>query len=233
MLKKTVLELGGSDPFSSLRCRHRLGGCRARGRLVNSGQSCIAAKRFIVVEKARPAFEKRFVELMSQTKMGDPFEHGTEIGPLARHDLRDALHRQVVASVGKGARLLLGGTVPNHPGAYYPPTVLTDVKKGMPAYEEELFGPVAAIIPTRSEAEAIAVANDTPFGLGGAVITRDLARGEKIAEFEIESGMVFVNDNIRSNPRVPFGGIKESGYGRELSSYDIKEFVNIKTVMVA
>ena len=134
---------------------------------------------------------------------------------------------------GVQVTLLLGGTVPNHPGAYYPATVLTDVKKGMPAYEDELFGPVAAVIPIRSEAEAIAVANDTPFGLGGAVITRDIARGERIAELEIESGVVFVNDNVRSDPRVPFGGIKESGYGRELSSYGIKEFVNIKTVMVA
>jgi succinate-semialdehyde dehydrogenase / glutarate-semialdehyde dehydrogenase len=235
MLKKTVLELGGSDPYLVLEDADTDSAAAicARGRLLNSGQSCIAAKRFIVVEKARPAFEKRFVELMSQTKMGDPFEHGTEIGPLARHDLRDSLHRQVIASVGKGARLLLGGKVPNHPGAYYPPTVLTDVRKGMPAYEEELFGPVAAIIPTRNEAEAIAVANDSPFGLGGAVITRDLARGERIAEFEIDSGMVFVNDNVRSDPRVPFGGIKESGYGRELSCYGIREFVNIKTVMVA
>jgi succinate-semialdehyde dehydrogenase/glutarate-semialdehyde dehydrogenase len=234
VLKKTVLELGGSDPYLILEDADpdSAAAICARGRLVNSGQSCIAAKRFIVGEKVRPAFEKRFVELMSQTKMGDRFERGTEIGPLARHDLRDALHRQVVASVGKGARLLLGGKVPNHPGAYYPPTVLTDVGKGMPAYEEELFGPVAAIIPVQSEAEAIAVANDTPFGLGGAVITRDLPRGERIAEFEIESGMVFVNDNVRSDPRVPFGGIKESGYGRELSSYGIKEFVNIKTVMV-
>jgi succinate-semialdehyde dehydrogenase/glutarate-semialdehyde dehydrogenase len=234
MLKKTVLELGGSDPYLILEDADTDSAAAicARGRLVNSGQSCIAAKRFIVVEKVRPAFEKRFVELLSQTKMGDPFERGTEIGPLARHDLRDTLHRQVAASVGKGARLLLGGTVPNHPGAYYPPTVLTDVRKGMPAYEEELFGPVAAIIPTRTEAEAIAIANDTPFGLGGAVITRDLARGEEIAEFEIESGMVFVNDNVRSDPRVPFGGVKESGYGRELSSYGIKEFVNIKTVMM-
>jgi succinate-semialdehyde dehydrogenase/glutarate-semialdehyde dehydrogenase len=235
MLKKTVLELGGSDPYLVLEDADAESAAAicARGRLMNSGQSCIAAKRLIVVEKLRPAFEKRFVELMSQTKMGDPFERETEIGPLARHDLRDTLHRQVIASVGKGARLLVGGSVPNHPGAYYPPTVLTDVKKGMPAYEEELFGPVAAIIPTRSEAEAIAIANDTKFGLGGAVITRDLARGEQIAEFEIESGMVFVNDNVRSDPRVPFGGIKESGYGRELSSYGIKEFVNIKAVMVA
>jgi succinate-semialdehyde dehydrogenase/glutarate-semialdehyde dehydrogenase len=235
MLKKTVLELGGSDPYLVLEDADTESAAAicARGRLVNSGQSCIAAKRFIVVEEVRPAFEKRFVELMSRTRMGDPFEHGTEIGPLARHDLRDALHRQVTSSVAKGARLLLGGILPNHPGAYYPPTVITDVKKGMPAYEEELFGPVAAIIPTRNETEAIAVANDTSFGLGGAVITRDLARGEKIAEFEIESGMVFVNDNVRSDPRAPFGGIKESGYGRELSSYGIKEFVNIKTVVVA
>ena len=149
---------------------------------------------------------------------------------MARHDLRDRLNRQVVASLGKGARLLLGGIVPNHPGAYYPPTVLTDVRKGMPAYEEELFGPVAAIIPTRSEAEAIAVANDTPFGLGGAVITRDLARGERIAEFEIESGMVFVNDNVRSDPRLPFGGIKESGYGREGGTEGLQCYTVVKNV---
>ena len=129
--------------------------------------------------------------------------------------------------------MLLGGAVPNNPGAYYPPTVLTNVRKGMPAYEEELFGPVAAIIPTRGEAEAIATANDTVFGLGGGVITRDLARGERIAEDEIESGSVFVNDAVQSDPRLPFGGVKESGYGRELSSYGIKEFVNVKTVVVA
>src|SRR3984893_932654 len=234
MLKKTVLELGGSDPYLILEDAdiEVAANVSTKGRLVNSGQSCIAAKRFIVVEGVRREFEERFVEHMSAVKMGDPLDESTRMGPLARHDLRDALHAQVKASVAKGARVLLGGAVPNNPGAYYPPTVLTDVRKGMPAYEEELFGPVAAIIPARSEAEAIATANDTPFGLGGAVITRDLARGEKIAEFEIEAGMVFVNDNVRSDPRVPFGGIKESGYGRELSSYGIKEFVNIKTVMV-
>jgi succinate-semialdehyde dehydrogenase/glutarate-semialdehyde dehydrogenase len=147
--------------------------------------------------------------------------------------LRDALHRQVATSIAKGAQVLLGGAVPNHPGAYYPPTVLTDVHKGMPAYDEELFGPVAAIIPTLDEAEAIATANDTAFGLGGGVITNDLARGERIAERQIESGSVFVNEAVRSDPRLPFGGVKESGYGRELSSYGIKEFVNIKTVVVA
>ncbi|HWN50110.1 MAG TPA: aldehyde dehydrogenase family protein, partial [Xanthobacteraceae bacterium] len=235
MLKKTVLELGGSDPYLILDDAdiEVAAAVSTKGRLVNSGQSCIAAKRFIVVEDVRREFEERFVEHMSAVKMGDPLDETTQMGPLARHDLRDMLHRQVEASIAKGARVLLGGAVPNNPGAYYPPTVLTDVHKGMPAYEEELFGPVAAIIPTRDEAEAIATANDTVFGLGGGVITRDLARGERIAEYEIESGSVFVNDAVRSDPRLPFGGVKESGYGRELSSYGIKEFVNIKTVVVA
>lgn len=235
MLKKTVLELGGSDPYVILEDAdiEVAANVSTKGRLVNSGQSCIAAKRFIVVEEVRREFEERFVEHMSTIKMGDPLDETTQMGPLARHDLRDALHRQVEASIAKGARVLLGGAVPNNPGAYYPPTVLTDVRKGMPAYEEELFGTVAAIIPTRGEAEAIATANDTVFGLGGGVITRDLARGERIAEDEIESGSVFVNDAVRSDPRLPFGGVKESGYGRELSSYGIKEFVNVKTIVVA
>ncbi|HET8726852.1 MAG TPA: NAD-dependent succinate-semialdehyde dehydrogenase [Alphaproteobacteria bacterium] len=235
MLKKTVLELGGSDPYLVLEDAdlELAAAVSTKGRLVNSGQSCIAAKRFIVVEKVRQAFEDLFVERMGAAKMGDPLEEGTEIGPQAKHELRDALHRQVEASIAKGARLLLGGAVPDDPGAYYPPTVLTDVRKGMPAYEEELFGPVAAIIPVRDEEEAIVAANDSMFGLGGCVITRDLERGERIAAEKIESGAVFVNEPVRSDPRLPFGGIKESGYGRELSGYGIKEFVNIKTVYVA
>jgi succinate-semialdehyde dehydrogenase/glutarate-semialdehyde dehydrogenase len=147
--------------------------------------------------------------------------------------MHDELHRQVEASIAKGGRCLLGGKIPEHPGAYYPPTVLTDVGKGMLAYEDELFGPVAAVIPVKDEAEAVATANDSVFGLGGGVITRDLARGERIAAEMIESGCVFVNDPVRSDPRLPFGGVKESGYGRELSSYGIKEFVNIKTVVIA
>jgi succinate-semialdehyde dehydrogenase / glutarate-semialdehyde dehydrogenase len=235
MLKKTVLELGGSDPYlvledADIDLAATVG---AKGRLVNSGQSCIAAKRFIVVDKVRRAFEERFVERMGAAKMGDPMDENTQIGPLARRDLRDTLHHQVEASLSMGARVVLGGAVPNNPGAFYPPTVLTDVHKGMPAYDEELFGPVASIIPTEDEEQAIAVANDTVFGLGGGVITRDLARGERIAAERIESGLVFVNDAVRSDPRLPFGGVKESGYGRELSSYGIKEFVNIKTVVVA
>jgi succinate-semialdehyde dehydrogenase / glutarate-semialdehyde dehydrogenase len=235
MLKKTVLELGGSDPYLVLEDADidQAAALSAKGRLVNAGQSCIAAKRFIVLDKVRKAFEERFVERMRAARVGDPLKEGTEVGPLARHDLRDALHQQVEASLAKGARCLLGGRIPNDRGAYYPPTVLTDVRKGMPAYDEEMFGPVAAVIAVKSEKEAIAVANDSPFGLGGGIFSRDLARAERIAAEEIESGAVFVNDTVRSDPRWPFGGVKESGYGRELSAYGIKEFVNIKSVYVA
>jgi len=235
MLKKTVLELGGSDPYLILEDAdlELAASVCARGRLINSGQSCIAAKRFIAVEKIRRPFEDLFVRKMSAVRMGDPLAEDTQVGPQARRELRDDLHRQVEASVAKGARLLSGGAVPPGPGAFYPPTVLTDVRKGMPAYDEELFGPVAAIIPVAGEEEAIAAANDSVFGLGGAVLTRDLDRGERIAAESIESGCVFVNEAVRSDPRLPFGGVKESGYGRELSSYGIKEFVNIKTVYVA
>lgn len=235
LLKKTVLELGGSDAYLVLEDAdiELAATVCTRGRLVNSGQSCIAAKRFVVVASIRAAFEERFVARMAAAKMGDPLNEATEIGPQARHDLRDTLHRQVEASIARGARCLLGGTIPEGSGAYYPPTVLTAVSKGMPAYDEELFGPVAAIIPVQNEGEAIAVANDSVFGLGAAVITRDLARGERIAAELIDSGCVFVNDNVKSDPRLPFGGVKESGYGRELSAYGIKEFVNIKSVVVA
>lgn len=176
--------------------------------------------------------ENLFVNRMSAVRMGDPLNDDTEIGPLARHDLRDTVHRQVEGSIAKGARCLLGGTIPNSRGAYYPPTVLTDVAKGMLAFDEEVFGPVAAIVPVKDEQQAIATANDTAFGLGGGVFTRDLARGEHIAAL-IDTGIVFVNEHVSSDLRLPFGGIKESGYGRELSQYGIKEFVNIKTVYVA
>src|ERR1700674_5098172 len=235
LLKKTVLELGGSDPYLVLEDAdlELAAAVCTKGRLVNSGQSCIAAKRFIVVEKVRREFEHLFVKRMSAVKMGDPLSEETEVGPQARHDLRDALHRQVEDSVAKGARSLLGGTIPDNRGAYYPPTVLTDVGKGMAAYEEELFGPVAAVIPVNDEEAAIATANDSVFGLGACVLTRDMARGERIAAERIDSGCVFVNEAVRSDARLPFGGVKESGYGRELSAFGIKEFVNIKTVYVA
>jgi succinate-semialdehyde dehydrogenase/glutarate-semialdehyde dehydrogenase len=235
MLKKSVLELGGSDPYVVLEDADldATAATCATSRLINSGQSCIAAKRFVVVDPVREAFERRFVDRMNAARMGDPHEEGVTVGPQARADLRDDLHRQVETSVARGARVLLGGEVPAGPGAFYPPTVLTDVAPGMPAYEEELFGPVAAIIPVADEAEAIRVANDSVFGLGAAVFTRDLARGRRIARDELEAGCCFVNAFVRSDPRLPFGGIKASGYGRELARYGMREFVNVKSVYLA
>jgi succinate-semialdehyde dehydrogenase/glutarate-semialdehyde dehydrogenase len=233
-LKKCVLELGGSDPYLVLEdadLELAAKSCAA-SRLINSGQSCIAAKRFIVVESVRDEFERLFVGHMRAAKMGDPMDEENTVGPQARRDLRDELHSQVQRSIAKGARCVLGGEIPAGPGAYYPPTVLSDVTKGMPAYNEELFGPVAAIIPVKNERAAIRAANDSVFGLGAAVFTRDVARGEQIAAIELEAGCCFVNDSVKSDPRLPFGGIKESGFGRELSHYGIKEFVNIKTVVV-
>ena len=234
LVKKTVLELGGSDAYVVLADADviRAAETCVTSRLINSGQSCIAAKRFVVVEAVREAFEEKVVELMGARRMGDPLAPGTDVGPQARADLRDELHRQVEDSVDAGARCLLGGTVPDGPGAFYPPTVLTDVKPGMPAYDEELFGPVAAIIPAADESDAIRMANDSVFGLGAAVFTEDRARGERIAREELQAGACFVNAFVRSDPRLPFGGIKESGYGRELSPLGIREFVNVKTVWV-
>ena len=164
--------------------------------------------------------------------MGDPFDETNELGPQASANLRDELHRQVEESIKKGAKLLLGGKIPDGKGAYYPPTVLSDVKKGMPAYDEELFGPVAALIKVKDEEEGIKIANDTSFGLGAAIFTKDIKRGEEIASKQLKAGCCFVNELVKSDPRLPFGGIKESGYGRELSVYGIREFVNIKTVYI-
>jgi succinate-semialdehyde dehydrogenase/glutarate-semialdehyde dehydrogenase len=235
VLKKTVLELGGSDPYLVLEDAdiEQASTLCTKARLINSGQSCIAGKRFVVIESVRARFEELFVRKMAAAKVGDPLREDTEVGPLARADLRETVHRQVTTSIQMGARCLLGGRKQEGAGFYYPPTVLTGVRKGMPAYDEEVFGPVAAIIGAKDEAEAITIGNDTEFGLGSGVLTRDLARGERIASFMLESGMAFVNDAVRSDPRLPFGGVKHSGYGRELSEYGIKEFVNIKTVYVA
>lgn len=230
-LKKAVLELGGSDPYLILDdtdLERTVESCAA-ARLVNGGQSCIAAKRFIVLESIRERFEELLVERMAAYCMGDPTEEETQIGPQARHDLRDELHDQVLRSVKAGARLLLGGEVPASAGAFYPPTVLTGVLEGTPAYDEEMFGPVASVISVNDEAEAIEVANDTVFGLGAAVYSSDQAQAERVAA-RIEAGSCFINGFVRSDPRLPFGGIKESGYGRELSGYGIREFVNIKTI---
>jgi succinate-semialdehyde dehydrogenase/glutarate-semialdehyde dehydrogenase len=232
-LKKTVLELGGSDPYVVLEDADVEAASEAcvTSRLINSGQSCIAAKRFIVVRSIRAEFEARLVEKMRARKMGNPLEPGTQIGPMARADLRDSLHHQVQRSIKSGARLLLGGEIPPGAGAFYPATVLTNVRPGIAAFDEETFGPVAAIIEAADEAEAIALANRSVFGLGAAVFTRDIRRGERVTS-QLEAGCCSVNDFVRSDPRLPFGGIKESGYGRELSVIGIREFVNVKTVSV-
>jgi succinate-semialdehyde dehydrogenase/glutarate-semialdehyde dehydrogenase len=234
LVKKSVLELGGSDPYLVLadaELEATVETCVA-ARLVNSGQSCIAAKRFVVVEEVLEPFLERFVAAMEAKIMGDP-RGEVDLGPQARRDLRDDLHRQVEESVGAGARLLLGGAIPDGPGAFYPPTVLADVVPGMPAWDEELFGPVAAVIAARDERHAVAIANGTSFGLGAAVFSADVERAERIARDELEAGACFVNAFVRSDPRLPFGGIKESGYGRELGAFGIREFVNVKTVWVA
>jgi len=234
VLKKTVMELGGSDPYIILEDAdlEMAADTCVTARLINGGQSCIAAKRFIVVEKVYESFENLFVEKMKTKKMGDPFDESNHIGPQASIPLRDELHQQVERSIELGAKLLCGGKIPKLDGAFYLPTVLSNVKKGMPAYDEELFGPVAALIKAKNEIEAIEIANNTIFGLGAAVFTSDVKRGEKIAKEKIQAGCCFVNAFVKSDPRLPFGGIKESGYGRELSSFGIREFVNIKTVYI-
>ncbi|MBV9392944.1 MAG: NAD-dependent succinate-semialdehyde dehydrogenase [Methylobacteriaceae bacterium] len=233
-LKKSVLELGGSDPYVVLEDADIAKAAKicATARMVNAGQSCIAGKRFIVVEKVRDQFERAFVEAMNAFQMGDPRDDKTKFGPMYSVGGRDELDEQVKRSVSAGARVLTGGQKPAKPGAWYPPTVLTDVHPGVPAFQEEIFGPVASVIVAKDEADAIAIANDSEFGLGSAVITRDLERGRRIAAHELQSGMSFVNDNVRSDARMPFGGLKHSGYGREVSRYGLLEFVNIKSVLV-
>ena len=234
VLKKTVLELGGSDPYIILEDADldKAAETCVTSRLINSGQSCIAAKRFIVVEEVYDSFLERVFELMKSKVMGDPFKEDTDIGPMARIDLRDQLHNQVKESIKKGAKCILGGEKPDNNGAYYPATILTDISEGMPAYNEELFGPVISVIKVQGENEAIKVANDTNFGLGAAIFSQNLEKAEKIASKKIEAGCTFINAFVKSDPRLPFGGIKQSGYGRELSKVGIKEFVNIKTVYV-
>ena len=233
-LKKTVLELGGSDPYLILDDANVLEAARlcVTSRLLNAGQSCIGAKRFIVAETKYDTFKAEFVRLMSAAVYGDPMDPATTIGPLARRDLRDELHQQVEASREKGANVLLGGYIPEGKASLYPPTVLENVVPGMPAYDEELFGPVAVLHRFKTEEEAIRIANDTLFGLGAGIFTSDPVKGKILAEMGLDAGCVFVNDFVKSDPRLPFGGIKGSGYGRELSSFGVREFLNIKTIVV-
>ena len=233
-LKKTLLELGGSDPYIVLEDAD-IDTCvavAARARMINNGQSCIAAKRFIVVESMLKVFEEKQVSLMGAMQYGDPLDENTDAGPLARADLRDELHVQVESTLKDGGKLLLGGKSVPGEGAFYQPTVITNVTRGMSLYHEETFGPVLAIIPVRDAAEAISVANDSDFGLGASIWTNDLELGESYAR-QIESGAVFINGMTVSDPRLPFGGIKNSGYGRELSQVGMREFVNIKSIWIA
>jgi succinate-semialdehyde dehydrogenase/glutarate-semialdehyde dehydrogenase len=232
-LKKAVLELGGSDPFIVLADLDpaEAGRQAARARTINSGQSCIAAKRFIVEEEIADRFEEEFTRAMEGLRVGDPLERGTEIGPMAREDLLDALDDQVKRTVAAGAELRTGGKRLERKGWFYAPTVLTGVRPGMAAFDEETFGPVAAVTRAQDAAEAIELANRSRFGLGASLWTGDSARGEDLAA-EIEAGNVFVNGIVKSDPRLPFGGVKSSGYGRELSEVGIRELVNIKTVWI-
>lgn len=233
-LKKTVLELGGSDPYIILDDAdlHRASETCVASRLINTGQSCIAAKRFIVVESVRKRFEELFVQKIASKTVGDPLDGTFDLGPLARKDLRDNLDRQVYDSIKQGATPLLTTQRVFQRGYFFNPVVLTNVRAGMPVYHEETFGPVAAILPAKDQEDAIRIANDTIFGLGAAVFTKNRVLGEHIARERIQTGFCAVNDFVRSDPRLPFGGIKDSGYGRELSPFGIREFVNIKTIYI-
>jgi succinate-semialdehyde dehydrogenase/glutarate-semialdehyde dehydrogenase len=235
LLKKTVLELGGSDPYIVLADAdlEQAAATCATSRLINGGQSCISAKRFIVEAPVMDEFVELMASKLSTAVVGDPLDENTTMGPMARVDLRDELHAQVDSSIAAGAKLVMGGKVPAGDGAFYSPTLLAGVEDGMAVYREETFGPVAAVISAENVDDAVRIANDSEFGLGAAIFTGDVDRGEEIARNRLEAGACFVNAFVASDPRLPFGGIKMSGYGRELADLGMKEFLNAKTVVVA
>ena len=232
-IKKVVLELGGSDPFIVMPSANiqEAASTAVKARVINNGQSCIAAKRFIVHEQIADQFEKEFVSRMQALKLGDPFDEKTDIGPLATPDAVKDLHADVEKTLQAGGKLLAGGKPVNGPGNFYLPTVLTNIPKESPAYREEFFGPVASIFRVKNLDEAIAIANDSRFGLGASAWTNSATEREQLIN-ELEAGMVFINQMVVSDPRVPFGGVKASGHGRELGPYGIREFTNIKTVWI-
>ena len=232
-LKKTVLELGGSDPyviFDDADIDTAVDACIA-GRILNTGQSCIAAKRLIVTERNKTEFIEKLKNKLSLKIMGDPLDD-VDIGPMVSQSAREEVNDQVKRTIEAGATLVSGGSIPDSEGSYYPLTILTGVKPGMAAFDEEIFGPVFTVVAAKDNDEAIKLANKTEFGLGSAIFTKNIKKGEEIAKTKMQSGVCFVNDFVKSDPRLPFGGIKMSGYGRELSNYGMMEFVNIKTIVV-
>lgn len=234
-IKKTVLELGSNDAFvvlSDADVGQAVASC-VQGRVINNGETCVAAKRFIVTDSVYDEFRSAFVDAMKAIQWGDPTEEDTELGPMAREDLREQLHEQVESSVKKGATLLCGGEIPEGRGFFYPPTILADVEKGMPAYDDELFGPVASLIRAKDDQDAMRIANDSRYGLGGGLFTKDTDRAIRLARDEFDTGMVNINGYHLAQPQLPFGGVKDSGYGREHGGFGIREFVNIKTIMIS
>ena len=234
-LKKVMLELGGSDPYLILEdadLEHAADVCVA-ARMANAGQVCIAPKRCIVVDSVYETLQQHIMQRIQQYACADPMLPTTKLGPLAREDLREHLQQQVQQSIAMGAKLLCGGTPMEGPGFFYPATVLTDVKPGMPAFAEELFGPVVSLVSAKDEDEAIALANNTDYGLGAAIFTQDIARGQRIALQSIDTGTCYVNAAVASDPRLPIGGVKASGFGRELAEAGLKEFLNTKVVCIA
>ena len=233
-LKKTVLELGSNDAymvFEDADIDEAVEAC-VKGRIYNNGETCIAAKRFIATEKVYDEFREKFVKTMSEVKMGDPNDESTELGPLAREDLRENLHEQVMKSVENGAKIACGGEIPDGEGFFYPATVLENVQPGQPAYDDELFGPVASLIKAKDNEDAMRIANDSRYGLGGGIFSKNEEGAIKMAEKYFDTGMVFINTFGIADPAMPFGGVKNSGYGREHGGFGLKEFVNIKSIMI-
>lgn len=234
-LKKTVLELGSNDAYLILSDADLESAVQnsVMGRVNNCGQTCVAAKRFVVVEDRYEEFRDAYVKAMKDVRFGDPLDGRPDIGPMARKDLREKLHEQVQDSISKGAKCLIGGEIPEGPGFFYPATVLENVKKGMPAYDEELFGPVASLIKAKDDEDAMRIANDSRFGLGGGIFSKDEERATELARTKFDTGMVNINGYHLAQPNLPFGGVKDSGYGREHGGFGIREFVNIKSIMIA
>ncbi len=233
-LKKTVMELGSNDAYLVLADADIATAVEVctTGRIFNNGETCVAAKRFVVVDAIYDAFVSAFVAQLKTVKMGDPNDKATGLGPMARQDLRDDLHEQVRSSIDAGAKLTMGGEIPDRPGFFYPVTVLENVQPGMPAYDDELFGPVASIIRVADDNEAMRVANDSRFGLGGGIISKNVEKAIAMATNEFDTGMININGYNLANPQLPFGGVKESGYGREHGGFGLKEFVNVKSIQV-